>query len=140
MSSTRSISRQLTPAFVLHCLGSYERLHRTVAERRTPYITQGKTWEDILPAVVFAINNSVNSSTGYSRFELMYGQRPKFPLGNIADTDFKGVPTDSHAYVRQYAKRLQLIRTEMLDHVQKSRGQMQDRVIHSILQLVIMLI
>jgi hypothetical protein len=57
-----NIHQNFTPSFVHHSLGACERTHRTLNERITPYISQGKQWDNILPAITFAINSSVNSS------------------------------------------------------------------------------
>jgi hypothetical protein len=50
-------------------------------------------WEQHLTAVEFAYNNSVQASTGYTPFYLMYGQNPETPLtlgqGEIADANVK---------------------------------------------------
>jgi hypothetical protein len=51
-----------------------------LAERLTPYVQKDKQWDNVLPAITFAINASVNSSTKYSPFEVVFGSRPKFPL------------------------------------------------------------
>jgi hypothetical protein len=53
----------------------------------TPYIQKGKQWDNVLPAITFAINASVNSSTKYSPFEVVFGSRPNFPL-HQHHTDF----------------------------------------------------
>ncbi|KAK3093847.1 hypothetical protein FSP39_020940 [Pinctada imbricata] len=76
-----NITQQFTPSFAHHCLGVCERTHKTLEERITPFIDQNKrNWDDLLSSVSFAINQSVNSSTGYSPFEIVFGTRPKFPL------------------------------------------------------------
>ena len=72
------LKQQFTPSFTHHCLGACERSHRTLAERLTPYIANGKSWQDILQCVIFSMNNTVNSSLGYSPFEIVYGRRPNF--------------------------------------------------------------
>ena len=76
-----NIKQEFTPSFVHHCLGACERKHTDLAERFTPYISSHQ-WDEMLPAIIFAMNSSVNSSLGYSAFEIIFGQRPKFPLTN----------------------------------------------------------
>ena len=67
-----SIHPNFTPACIHHCLGSCERTHRTLAERMTPYKSQGKQWEEILSAITIAMNSSVNTSTkNYSPYEAL---------------------------------------------------------------------
>jgi hypothetical protein len=65
-----------------------------------PYIQKGKQWDNVLPAITFAINVSVNSSTKYSPFEVVFGFRPKCPL-HQHHTDFSTIPADYHDYVGQ---------------------------------------
>ena len=91
------LKQQFTPSFTHHCLGACERSHRTLAERLTPYIANGKSWQDILQCVIFSRNNTVNSSLGYSPFEIVYGRRPNFPLSNHnRNSDLNSLPKDYH--------------------------------------------
>lgn len=77
------VAQQFTPAFMHHCLGACERVHATLAERLTPYLTNEKSnWEECLSSIVFSINWSVNTSLGYSPYEIVFLRRPKFPLVN----------------------------------------------------------
>jgi len=38
-----------------------------------------ESWDEYLPAVIFAYNTSVNASTGYTPFELVFGRKPTHP-------------------------------------------------------------
>ncbi|RVW72071.1 hypothetical protein CK203_054768 [Vitis vinifera] len=40
-------------------------------------------WDNVLPQVEFAFNNSTNRTTGYSSFEVAYGLKPKQPVDLI---------------------------------------------------------
>ena len=63
------VSQQFTPSFAHHCVGACERMHRTLEERLTPYVDKHKrNWDDKLHSIVFDINQSVNSTLGYSPF------------------------------------------------------------------------
>ncbi|CAC5403823.1 unnamed protein product [Mytilus coruscus] len=87
------INQQYTPSFTHHCLGLCERTHRTFAERMTPYIQQGKHWEDMVPSILFSLNSTANDSVKYSPFEILYGSRPKFPLsGHVRDLNLASIP------------------------------------------------
>jgi hypothetical protein len=109
-----------------HCLGACERTHRTLAERLTPYIQKGKQWDNVLPAITFAINASVNSSTKYSPFQVVFGSRPKFPL-HQHHTDFSKIPADYHDYVVTHSKNLGSIREEIKANALKSGELMVER-------------
>ncbi|CAG2242618.1 unnamed protein product [Mytilus edulis] len=104
-----------------------ERTHRTLAERLTPYIQKGTQWDSVLPAVTFSMNASINSSTKYSPYEIIYGTRPKFPLCLSHQTDFSTLPDDYRDYVEKQAKKLDIIREEIRTNAQRSGELMMDR-------------
>ncbi|VDI06699.1 Hypothetical predicted protein [Mytilus galloprovincialis] len=110
-----------------HCLGACERTHRTLAERLTPYIQKGTQWDSVLPAITFSMNASINSSTKYSPYEIIYGTRPKFPLCLSHQTDFSTLPDDYRDYVEKQAKKLDIIREEIRTNAQRSGELMMDR-------------
>lgn len=122
------IPQQFTPAFVHHCLGACERTHGTLASRLTPFLTTHvNTWDTIVPAIVFSMNNAVNASMGYSPFEILYAQRPKFPLTPIV-SDLHAIPRDYHVYLKQKQTVLETIRTDVSDHIQVAQARMSDNV------------
>ena len=89
------IPQEFTPAFVHKCLGAVERVHRTLAERLTPYVPKCRNnWIEFLSPVTFSINQSVHSSTGYSPHEVVFAERPRFPLTSPKPTDFDTIPVD----------------------------------------------
>ena len=123
------IVQEYTPSFTHHCLGACERPHRTLSERITLYLVKGKPWEDILYGVVFSINNTSNSTTKFSPFEVVYGTRPKFPLSvHIKDTDFTSLSKDCHEYIRQHVEKLNIIRRQVETNIVTSQSKMLDRV------------
>ena len=118
------IAQQFNPAFAHHCLGACERVHATLAERLTPYISVDKSnWEDCLSSIVFSINCSVNLSLGYSPFEIVFGSRPKFPLVNY-HTEPAAIPKDMATFRGAKLRRINIIRTEILENVRKSKATM----------------
>ena len=91
--------------------GGVERSHLTLAQRLTPYVEpSGRNWQNMLPAIVFAINNSVSSSTGHSPHGILFGNIPKSPLSSPKlDTEFSNIPENAHAFVKQQTSgRMQL--------------------------------
>uniref|UniRef100_A0A8W8NWB7 Ion transport domain-containing protein n=1 Tax=Magallana gigas TaxID=29159 RepID=A0A8W8NWB7_MAGGI len=94
------VAQQFTPAFMHHCLGACERVHATLAKRLTPYKTNDKSnWEDCLSPIVFSINCPVNTSLGYSPYEIVFLRRPTFPL-------VKGCMKDQSRSHRSYYRRM----------------------------------
>lgn len=81
------ISQQFTPSFVHNYLVAWE--NAPDKERLTPHVDkQRKHWDVKLPSIVFAINQNVNSTLGYSPFEIVFGYRPRFPLSPVSLTQF----------------------------------------------------
>ncbi len=81
----------------------------------------------VLPSVTFSINQSVNTTSGYSPHEIIYGQRPHFPLTAQKPADMDSIPIEARTYVRKHAEKLNIIRTEMRNNVLKSQRNMLDR-------------
>lgn len=122
------IPQEFSPAFVHKCLGAVERAHRTMAERLTPYMNNRlNNWIDVLSSITFSINQSVHSDSKYSPHEIVFGQRPKFPLSPPTPTDFETIPPDMHTYVRKHAEKLQVIRSEVKNNILLSQQKMLER-------------
>lgn len=123
------IKQDFTPSFSHHCLGACERIHRTIAERLTPYVENNRmSWMESLPFVTFSINQSVNAGLGYSPHEIIYGQRPKFPLSAPLPENYETIPPDMRTYVQRHADRLNIIRTEIKGSATRSKEKMLERV------------
>ena len=123
------ISQQFTPSFAHHCLGACERMHRTLEERLTPYVDkQKRNWDDKLPSIVFAINQSVNSTLGYSPFEVVFGYRPRFPLSPVSLTgNLHSLPKDCQEYMASFLEKLRTIRTEVQNNIEANKETMVAR-------------
>ncbi|CAC5366602.1 unnamed protein product [Mytilus coruscus] len=121
------IKQQFTPSFTHHCLETCECSHRTLAERITPYLLTNTKWEDFIPSIVFSMNNYVNEGTKYSPFEIIYGQRPSFPLSYVTKTAFSEIPKDYHNYIREFADKLEFIRNQVRENSEKSKISMIER-------------
>ena len=76
--------------------GQTERLNRTLEDTLRAYVSSsGTDWEQHLPAVEFAYNNSQHSVTKHSPFFLNYGRHPRLPhpVNNLADQPNPSVST-----------------------------------------------
>ena len=72
--------------------GATERVNRSIAQiLRTVVSNDQRDWSDKCPMVEFAINSSVNATTGYAPFKLNYGYMPRSGQHISTDTMFKGV-------------------------------------------------
>ena len=64
--------------------GQTERMNRTIINMlKTLNEIEKSRWKDHLPKLVFAYNSSINKSTGYSPFYLMFGRSSKLPIDSI---------------------------------------------------------
>ena len=119
------IKQEFTPSFMHHCLGACERTHATIAAKLTPFLNSKRNnWDQVLPSVTFAMNISVNS-TGYSAFEILFGDRPAFPLStHVPTSDLQGLPKNMHTYVNNLHTRLASIRQSVLTNTEHYKTQM----------------
>ena len=64
--------------------GQTERANRTLEDMLRHYIDtlRQNDWDDHLPAIEFAYNNSKQASSGLTPFQLAYGQHPRLPLAD----------------------------------------------------------
>jgi hypothetical protein len=71
-------------AFHPHSDGQAERYNRTLEEMLRGFVNARQDdWDSYLVPLEFAYNSSVNVSTGYSPFVLMYEQHPLVPAALI---------------------------------------------------------
>jgi hypothetical protein len=81
MCARWQIKQKLSSAFHPQTDGQTERMNRTLEETLRHYVDTGRAdWDEHLPCAEFAINDSVNSSTGFTPFFLNYGEHPSNPL------------------------------------------------------------
>ena len=83
----RSLGTQLNMSTARHPQtdGQSERMNRTIEEMLRAYVTPLKLndWDEHLPALEFAYNDSVQASTGATPFFLNYGQHPRSVLDAV---------------------------------------------------------
>jgi hypothetical protein len=89
ISSSRLL---MSTAFHPQTDGATERSIRSINQILRAVVDDDQSnWSQRLPAVEFAINSSINSSSGFAPFELNYGWLPTMITGLIKPTPFKGV-------------------------------------------------
>lgn len=75
-----SIDKIRTTAYKPSTNGNVERLHGTLNSILAKWVSENqRDWDDRLPAVAFAYRTSVQESTGFSPFYLMFGREPTIP-------------------------------------------------------------
>ena len=72
--------------------GTTEQANRSIGQILRMIINDDqKHWADRCPMVEFALNSSVNTTTGFTLFELNQGYMPQIGMLMLFDTTFKGV-------------------------------------------------
>jgi len=74
-------NHKTTVAYHPQANGQVEKINHILAQMLSMYVDSNqRNWDIILPYVVFAYNTSVQESTGYTPFFLLYGREAKTPL------------------------------------------------------------
>jgi hypothetical protein len=120
---------KLSTAFHPQTDGLAERYNRTIQAMIRSFLRyeRRKDWDLLLTPLEFAYNRSVNRTTGYSPFELLYGQNPTVPHSFLAPhTSASPLVTDFVVDVRRVldnAKRAiektQLAQKELTDKTRR---------------------
>ena len=88
--------------------GQAERYNRTLINMLKTIPEQSKkNWKDLLPQLCFAYNATINKSTGYSPFYLMFGREPRLPVDEIFPNFRENSETENHeAFVVKWKTRM----------------------------------
>ncbi|KAL2085961.1 hypothetical protein ACEWY4_019281 [Coilia grayii] len=80
------ITQVVSSAYHSQSQGAIERYHQTLKTMIRAYCVQFPgDWDCAIPFLLFAIRDSVNDSTGFSPFELVYGHEVRGPLKMMKD-------------------------------------------------------
>jgi hypothetical protein len=75
------IQTRVTTPYYPEANGMVERGHRTIKDTLVKLSgTEGKKWREFLPLVLFADRVSTKRTTGYTPFELVFGQQAILPV------------------------------------------------------------
>src|SRR5262249_270519 len=78
------MKRSLSTSYHPRTDGQTEQMNKTVKQIIRANLDQFQTnWPEILPMAELAINNTVNATTKFSPFRLLYGQEVKIPIDEI---------------------------------------------------------
>lgn len=73
--------------------GQVERLNRSILDYIRKFVAENQQWEELLPAIKFAMNTAPHSTKRYSPFQIVYGRRPTLsttllnPLTSYSEKD-----------------------------------------------------
>lgn len=102
LCNTRKLS---TTAYHPQTDGLVERFNKTLAILLSMYVNEHHTdWDVYLPFIVFTYNTSVQESTKYSPFALLYGREPQLPIDAILNFRPSPYQIDLDDYAHQTKK------------------------------------
>ncbi|UYV78601.1 hypothetical protein LAZ67_16002112, partial [Cordylochernes scorpioides] len=105
--------------------GLTERLNRTLINMISMYVnTDQKNWDEILPFVTHAYNTTIQETTGYSPFFLLFGREPM----SLLDDD--NIPIDSNMnnydeYIENYLDKIARTRQVVINNTEKTQERMK---------------
>lgn len=106
--------------------GQTERTNQTMESMLRHYINWNETeWHKQLSLVEFAYNNSVQASTGYTPFYLMYGDNPVSPIDliipNSTYTPVNKIITNLQSELQQAKDNIRIATDKYTQHANQSR-------------------
>ncbi|UYV66656.1 hypothetical protein LAZ67_4002457 [Cordylochernes scorpioides] len=101
--------------------GLTERLNRTLINMISMYVnTDQKNWDEILPFVTHAYNTTIQETTGYSPFFLLFGREPM----SLLDDD--NIPiNDYDEYIENYLDKIARTRQVVINNTEKTQERMK---------------
>ena len=123
LSDKFGIDRVITSAYTPKSNGVLERRHADiVASLKRLVGNEPSTWDEFLPAVRFATNTLVCSSTGLSPFELVFGRMPHLPIDlSLPVPEVSGRGMQGQIHTLQYKLQVLEKLASERDHLMKSR-------------------
>ena len=105
--------------------GQTERINRTIINMlKTLNEIEKSRWKDHLPKLVFAYNSTINKSTGYSLFYLMFGRSSKLPIDSMLSVQNQDRSQKSYEkFVAEWTKNMQQAAEIATKNAEKSRAQ-----------------
>lgn len=102
--------------------GQAERTNRTVEDMLRCYTRSfGGEWDEHLNAIEFSYNNSLNASTGFTPFFLVYGQHPTLPSDVDIDSLLEVRHQSAVDFLRVHSSSLELAK----QHLQAAQARQQ---------------
>ncbi|UYV65614.1 hypothetical protein LAZ67_3004865, partial [Cordylochernes scorpioides] len=122
---TCKIKHCFTTSYHPQTNGLTERLNRTLINMLSMYVnTDQKNWDEILPFITHAYNTTIQETTGYSPFFLMFGREPMSLLDdrNISvDID----KDDYDEYIKHHLDKINRTRKLVINNTIKTQERMK---------------
>ena len=106
----------MSTAFHPQTDGQTERANRTIEDMLRSFVNnQHNNWDELLPALEFAYNNSVQRSTGKTPFFLTYGMHPRTPAALLAQQSEPSDSPDADAFLADLQQALVEAKASIVD-------------------------
>ncbi|XP_067309059.1 uncharacterized protein [Pseudorasbora parva] len=113
------VQKSRTTAYHPEGNGQCERFNRTLHDLlRTLPIEKKRAWPQALPQLLFAYNTAAHQSTGYSPYELMFGQKPKLPVDALLGRDEESSSVTAQDWVVSHRDYLDSVYSKAREHLQ----------------------
>ena len=100
--------------------GKTEKMNRTIKDSLSMIMDiEENNWDELLPLITFYHNISINSTTGFSPFELRTGTLPTLPLSMTIDRRPEYIPHSE--YVRKIMKRIEEVNDVVFKNTKASQ-------------------
>lgn len=99
--------------------GALERSHLTLKEYLKHYINNKQNnWDELIPFAMFAYNTHIHTSTNFSPYELLFGNKAYLPTTLTQEPEFNYSYDD---YVTSLKQKLNLTQTQAKENIIKSK-------------------
>lgn len=121
------IEQRLSSAYHPQSQGCVERFHQTMKNTLRMYCEDmGVDWDEALPLVLFTLRDSIQESTGFSPFELVYGHEVNGPLRMIKEKWLGSEdPPNVVKYVSDFKNRLMRAKEIARENLKNSQSEMK---------------
>ena len=108
--------------------GLTERMNRTLIGLIRKF-TQGRKheWDEVLPLLEFAYNQTPNSTTGIPPFEAQQGYLPSIPTSLLIAAQKEGVKTDGSTEIRQFVDKIRRTYREVHELIRQTEAKHQEQ-------------
>jgi hypothetical protein len=112
-----------TTAYHAQTNGLCEKYNQTLAKMISAYVSKSQdTWDEGLQWVTFAYNSSINSSTGFSPYRLLFARDPVLPPDRVTSVQVLGNSGDQgdNTYLESLDKSIKELHTRVIENNRKA--------------------
>lgn len=105
-----NVSKTRTSAYHPQSDGLVERFNRTLLSMLTLFVKDNQTnWDTLLPYVMLAYRSSVQATTGFSPYKVMFGREAVLPIDIMLNLDGRETFSSASEYVTRLADTLSTV-------------------------------